>query len=375
MRGARRVLIVGAGIAGLSLGIALRRQGIEPDIIERQDGLPPHGTGIYLLGNAMRVLRSLGIADEVLARGAPIATQTLLNRRGRRLAVVDTATFWAGCGPCVGLRRQELQDVLATSLGETHVRFSTTVATLQQRADSVVARFGDGDERAYDLVVGADGVHSSTRRQLFGDAHPRFRGQVAWRFLARCPPQITGWTLYAGRQGVFLYLPVGGGQAYCYADVEADQPFTDAPDGRLERLRSRFGDFASPVPETLAELQSPQRVHVGAIEDVQQEPWSKGQVVLIGDAAHATSPNMASGAAMALEDSAVLAQLMASAESAEQVIRAYAARRAARVAWVREQTQRRDRLRHLPPLIRDALTLLFARRVYAANYAPLLAEI
>lgn len=369
-----RILIVGAGMAGLTLAISLRRQGLNPEIVERQPAWPAHGAGIYLVGNAMRALGSLNLADEVLRGGALIRTQTLLNDRGRRLAVIDTESVWTKCGPCVGIRRAHLQSILVRALGTAEVRFATSVTALAQREDSAAVQFTDGTERLYDLVIGADGVRSSTRSLVFGNAQPRYCGQVGWRFLVQCPPSITGWTVFAGARGVFLFIPVGGGQAYCYADTAVARPLEDPLEGRLERLRSRFGSYASPVTDALAELRPPDQIHFGAIEDVLQEPWSAGKVLLIGDAAHATSPNMASGAAMAFEDALVLSRLLASGRDVAAVLNDYTTQRIARIRWVHEQTRRRDRMRSLPPMVRDLMTRFLANPVYRANYAPLLAE-
>ena len=374
MRKIERVLIVGAGLAGLTLAISLRRQGLDAEIVERQATWPVHGAGIYLVGNAMRALGSLDLADDVLRDGALIQTQTFMNHRGRQLAVIDTASVWADCGPCVGIRRADLQSKLVNALGGAVVRFSATVTSLQQREDCAVVRFDDGRERLYDLVVGADGIRSSIRKLVFKSVQPRFCGQVGWRFLVPCPASITGWTLFAGDRGVFLFIPVGHGQAYCYADALVTEPLDDPLEGRLERLRSRFDTYASPVPQALAELQTSDQIHFGAIEDILQEPCGIGNVLLIGDAAHATSPNMASGAAMAFEDALVLSRLIAAERSAAQVLDEYTSERMARIRWVHEQTHRRDRIRRLPSMVRDLMLRYLAKSVYRANYAPLVAE-
>ena len=369
-----RVLIVGAGMAGLSLAISLRRQGLNPDIVERQPGWPAHGAGIYLVGNAMRALGSLQLADEVLQNGSIIRTQTLSNAAGQQLAVIDTESVWGKCGPCAGIRRASLQNILVEALGDAGVRFGTSVTALAQQQNSAFVKFSDGSERAYDLIVGADGVRSSIRSHLFGNMQPRFCHQVGWRFLVSCPASITGWALYAGHRGVFLFIPVGGGQAYCYADAVVDKPFEDPLEGRLERLRSRFASYASPVPESLAELQSSEQIHFGAIEDIFQEPWSAGSTLLIGDAAHATSPNMASGAAMAFEDALVLSNLIVSDRTVAQTLSDYTTQRLSRVRWVHEQTHRRDSIRGLPSFVRDLMARFLANKVYKANYAPLVEE-
>jgi 2-polyprenyl-6-methoxyphenol hydroxylase-like FAD-dependent oxidoreductase len=370
-----RVLIVGAGMAGLSLAIALRRQGLDPEMVERQAGWPMQGAGIYLVGNAMRALRFLGVADDVRDRGSVIRTQAFMTDRGQKIAEIDTERVWASCGPCVGVRRSDLQEALVKGLGTPYLRFSTTVDALEQGEEEVAVRFSDGSDRVYDLVVGADGIRSSIRQHLFADSNPRFCGQVAWRFLVRCPPVITGWTLFSGRRGAFLFIPVGGGHAYCYADAAGAEAIQDPVEGRVERLRSRFAGYSSPVPEALAELTSPDQIHFGAIEEILQEPCAKGRVLLIGDSAHATSPNMASGAAMAFEDSLVLSRLVGSERGVGQLIHEYSGQRAARVRWVHEKSHDRDRIRNLPPVIRDPLMRYFGDRVYRAHYGPLLADI
>jgi len=151
-------------------------------------------------------------------------------------------------------------------------------------------------------------------------------------------------------------------------------PFADSPEGRVERLQMRFSHYGSPVPEVLAQLSSDQ-VHFAAVEDILQTPWSRGGVLLVGDAAHATSPNMASGAAMAFEDAVVLARLVRAETDMSAVIAEYTRRRSGRVRWVHTQTHQRDRIRRLPSFLRDRLTQRLAGKVYAANYTPLLQEL
>lgn len=127
-----RILIVGAGVAGLSLAIALRNHGIRANIIERADEWSTVGAGIYLVGNAMRALETLGLADRVLNDGAYIPTQTILSGKGKALAQVDTADFWRDCGPCVCIRRSNLHEILIDELGDLPLRFSTTVTDLSE---------------------------------------------------------------------------------------------------------------------------------------------------------------------------------------------------------------------------------------------------
>jgi 2-polyprenyl-6-methoxyphenol hydroxylase-like FAD-dependent oxidoreductase len=368
-----RVLIVGAGLAGLALAIALRQRGRSPTVVERADGWATTGAGLYLVGAATRALHALGVAEAVCRSGQLVRAQTFRNHRGAVLAEVNVEAYWSACGPCLGVERAALHRLLAERSAGADIRFGVTVDSLQSDADEVGVRFSDGSAGRYDLVVGADGIRSRIRALEFAAAEPHFRGQIGWRFLAQCPRGITGWTVFLGRAGAFLLVPVGGGRAYCYADRIVDRPLADAADGRIARLQALFRDFASPVGEVLAPLRSPEAIHVAPIEEVVQEPSGRGAVVLIGDAAHAMSPNMACGAALAFEDALVLADVVARGRSAAETVREFARRRTARVDWVRQQTHRRDRLRHLPPLLRDGVLRLLADRIYRVNYRPLLA--
>ena len=374
MADAIRVLIVGAGLAGVSLAISLRERGVSPHVIERLPAWPSHGAGIYLVGNAMRALQALGVAEEVHRQGAEIRRQVLMDHRGRKLVEIDTESVWGSCGPCVGVRRADLQQALTNALGESEVQFSTTVTSIEQQGDGAAVGLSDGKERNYELVVGADGVHSSVRQRLFPKSLARYCGQVGWRFIVSYPPAIDSWTLFSGPKGVFLFIPVGGGQAYCYADAMLTEPIADPLEGRLERLRTRFSGFATPVSEALAELKSSEQIHFGIIEDIFQQPWATGNVLLIGDAAHATSPNMASGAAMAFEDSLALSEVLTSGQDIQKVIDEYSSRRQKRIRWVHEQTRRRDRIRNLPPLVRNLITRHLFERIYRSNYGPLVEE-
>jgi 2-polyprenyl-6-methoxyphenol hydroxylase-like FAD-dependent oxidoreductase len=369
-----RVLIIGGGVAGLSLAIALGQRGILPDVVERGDPGAAAGAGLYLVGAATRALAALGVAEAAARAGAVSRTQTFYTHHGRRLAEIDADAFWAPCGPCIGITRSALHDLLTErAVAGLRIRYGTSIVALAQDAEAVAVECTDGSRARYGLVVGADGIRSLVRGLILAGPAPRFRGQVGWRFLARRPSGIDGWSVFLGPDRAFLLLPVGGDQVYCYADRVVAEPVADPPRGRLERLRALFRGFAEPVPAVLAALEAPEQVHVAAIEEVVLEQWSRGRVQLIGDAAHAMSPNMACGVAMALEDALVLAELLVGdGVPAPATLARFQQRREARVRWVRGQTDRRDHLRRLPGVIRNAFLRFLAERTYQANYRPLL---
>jgi len=361
-----RVLIVGAGIAGLALARALRLRGITAEVVERTAEWEASGAGLYLPGNSVRALDELGIWEELAAPANAIVRQRFLDHRGRRLADIDVRSYWDGVAPCVGIRRATLHEALRVgSVEGSVVRFGISVADLDDDGQSKRVRFSDGSTGTYDLVVGADGVHSTIRTLAFAESPARYVGQASWRFIADGFPEIGEWTVMLGRGRAFLTVALGEGSVYCYADVNSsDGP----PDTRGGAWRELFADFADPVPRL---LQQADDAYYAPIEEVAPPAWKARRVVLVGDAAHASSPNMAQGAAMALEDALVLADALATSQDTYEALTEYRRRRAARIAWVQAQTHRRDRTRSLPPILRNMTLRLAGERIYHSNYRPL----
>jgi FAD-dependent urate hydroxylase len=371
----RRVLIVGGGVAGLALAPMLARTGVAVEVIEREPAWRHAGTGMYLPGNAARALRALGLEARVAASAVEIERQRFYDHRGRLLFEVDVGALWAGVGPCLALHRAELHELLLETAGDVPIRIGLAVERLAQRDGVVSVGFSDGTSGEYDLVVGADGIHSAVRRLTFAPtAVPRPVGQIGWRFLAPRPPEVTTWSVMLGRGTALLTLPLAGDRAYCYCDVVSRRDHDTAERGPAERLGELFAEFAEPAATLLDALDAAADIHVSRIEEVALDRWADERVVLIGDAAHATSPNMAQGAAMALEDALVLSHCLHDIRAIPDALAAFDARRRPRTDWVRAQTHRRDHTRYLPPAVRDTLLRLFGRRILHANYRPLLDE-
>jgi FAD-dependent urate hydroxylase len=369
----RRVLIAGGGVAGLALAPLLARIGDAVEVIEREPAWRHAGTGMYLPGNAARAFRALGLEQQVTSRAVEIARQRFYDHNGRLLFEVDVAEFWAAVGPCLALHRAELHALLREAAGEMPIRLGLAVKRLAQQDGIVTAEFSDGTSGEYDLVVGADGIHSAVRRLTFEPAAvPRPVGQIGWRFLAPRPPEITTWSVMLGRGTAFLTLPIDGDRVYCYGDVVSPRDHDTPKRDPRQQLKELFSEFADPAATLLAGLDATADIHVAKIEEVALDRWAHERVVLIGDAAHATSPNMAQGAAMALEDALVLTDCLQKNAAIPDAIAAFEARRRPRTEWVRAQTHRRDHTRYLPPKIRDNVLRFLGRRIFHANYRPLL---
>ena len=315
------VLIVGAGIAGLALGRALRARGISAEIIERTTAWTPAGTGIYLPANGVRALQSLGLGDGVTSRSVRMTYQRILDNRGRLLAEVDLDAVWGAIGP---MRRDATRRLAPPSMEPAACRFaSATVTALTESHDAVT-------------VVFDDGVRRERRRRRRGwcaldDPPTRLRayaatcrsGQLAVSLGAH--PRHHRWTVMLARRRAFLTAFLHGGLASYGPDVRAHRK----AESDIASLRSLFLDFAPPVGAILDRLVNADAVHFAPIEEMTVEPSVTGRIVLIGDAAHATSPNMAQGACMALEDALVLSEMLASGGRVGDRLLAFSERRAA----------------------------------------------
>jgi FAD-dependent urate hydroxylase len=368
-----RILVVGAGIAGLGVARALRERGFAADVIERDPAVAHIGAGIYLPGNAARALRELGLESAVAERAFLIPSQRLCDHTGRLLADIELSALWGNVGACLALHRADLHAVLASHGVPVPVRMGVSVQGLSQQEEAVTVVFDDGSVGRCDLVIGADGIHSTIRR-LAVEAGSTVRpvGQLAWRFVTECPPEVTTWTVLLGRGVTFLAVPIGRGQVYCYCDAAIDSTPWQARADEIGSLPELLTDFAGPVPAILDTLDPERTVHAAPIEEVTLDRWSRGSVLLVGDAAHATSPNMAEGAAMALEDGLVLAECLASRGGIEETLATFQARRRRRTKWVLAQTHRRDCTRNLPPALRNLVLRRWGRNMFHANYRPLL---
>ncbi|MGK5739065.1 FAD-dependent monooxygenase [Micromonospora sp. URMC 103] len=363
-----RVLVVGGGVAGLATLRALRDWGATIDLVERTNGPADSGTGIYLTGNATRALGTLGLWEPIADVAVEITRQRSGNQHGRRLFDIDVATLWDGVGPCVSLPRAELHRALLAGVEHFPIRWGARPVAVAREGERVAVEFDDGGAERYDLVIGADGVNSTVRRLAFDGHAARPLGQYAYRWIAPRVDDEPVWSVLLGRGTQFLTIPVSAEQTYCYYN---DGAVADRP-GWRDDLRATY---AEPVTTMLEALDADDStLHAGPNQEVVLDSWARGPVLLIGDAAHATSPNMAQGAAMALEDAVVLAESLTTAGTVAEALRAYEARRRPRTDWVLSQTHRRDKAAGLPPVLRDAVMRHLGEKLFRSNYGPLFAR-
>ena len=364
-----RVLVVGGGIAGFGLLRALSLRGVSCTLVERLPAPPGSGLGLNLPGNAVRALAALGLADEVVDRGRRIRRREYRNKAGRLLFAVDEEAFWGEVGPSVCLRRGDLLDVLRASTPEVTPRWHTPLVLAELVDEGVRVELESGSTETYDFVVGADGVHSAVRRVLLptDDSRRSLMTEASWRFTAP-NPGVDCWTVWSGGQGTLLLIPVDEEHVYGYASTTRGGAAGDDP----RWLGSTFAGFPEPVATTVAAaLDDPGQLYYSPVEEVRCEHWSRGRLALIGDAAHATGPVWAQGAALALEDALVLADLLAERRDWSSVGAEFERLRRPRVAHVQAATDRMSRLAGLPGRLRDVVAPVLGPRAYRAAYGPL----
>ncbi|MBB4683147.1 FAD-dependent monooxygenase [Amycolatopsis jiangsuensis] len=343
----RRVLVVGGGIGGLSATIALRRAGVEVDLIEKNSEWTGYGVGIIQPGNALRALDGLGLAQECAAQGHPIlGTRSWTADGATLLQDNDFPAAVPGLPPSNGITRRRLHDILVAAAEDSgaDIRTGVTASAVEQSAAEVRVGFSDGRRRGYDLVVGADGLYSRLRDEIFGTHHrAKFTGQVAWRVnLPRIPGLDRLW-MYRGSRGTAGFVPLAPDLMYLLTieKVPDSAPVRLPRKGLAAVYRERLAEYGGPVAHHRELVRDDAEVLYRPVDNVLlPAPWYRGRVLLIGDAAHGTSPHCGQGGAQAIEDGVVLAEEIAKQLPVEQVLDGFMRRRFERCKTVVEGSER-----------------------------------
>ncbi|WP_435251593.1 FAD-dependent oxidoreductase [Streptomyces tendae] len=347
MSEARKVLVIGGGSAGSAVTILLRRAGLTVDLVEAKDDWnATAGSGITLQGNALRVLRELGVWEQVEASGFGFGSVGITAPDGTVLhAQDDLRTGGEDLPATVGMQRPRLQQILidAVRAGGATVRLGTTAEILDQDTGGVSVRLSDGTEHRYDLVVAADGLGSRTRAAIGITDKPEPTGMAIWRVAAPRPAGVVRTDLaYGGPAYIAGYCPTSETTLYAYV-VEANRDRASIPpESYAEEMRRLASSYGGHWPEITEHITDPAKVNYTWFDRMLVEgSWHRGRVVLVGDAAHCCPPTLAQGAALSLEDAWVLSQMLTGSDEWDDVLfQAYHERRIARVRPVVEASVR-----------------------------------
>jgi 2-polyprenyl-6-methoxyphenol hydroxylase-like FAD-dependent oxidoreductase len=315
----RNVLVVGGGAAGTAAAILLAEGGVSVELIDIKPDVGALGSGITLQGNALRVLRQLGVWDKVRENGYVFDTLGLRapDPNGTLIAEVDDIHSGGPDLPAtMGMYRPTLAQILVNRAVEAgaKVRFGATYTALEQDDAAVDITFADGSTGRYDLVVGADGIRSQTRRTVGIDLTPQPVGMGIWRAFTPRPASVTRTELYYGGPCYIAgYTPTGEDSLYAFLVEDVQDRSTLSPEEALEVMRGLSQAYHGPWDDIRAVLTDPSRINYTAFEShLLDPPWHRGRVVLVGDAVHSCPPTIAQGAGQAFEDGAVLAELLLS---------------------------------------------------------------
>ena len=336
--GTESVGIVGGGIGGIATAVALHQVGINAVVYEKAAGLHEVGAGMMLWPNATRVLREMGLLEKVLACSGPNTHFLVRATCGKVLMNIALGKFDV---PAVCMRRSDLLAVLLMALPRERVRLGYDLKCLKQSRGKVRLFFSDGLVAEHDAVVGADGIRSRVRSELFGDSYPIYRGYTVWRGLARydgnaVPPGSNSETWGVGKR--FGILNTGHERFTWYATANVPSRHLDAPCGRKRELQNMFAGWHEPVADLIDATANDGILKNGARDFAPLRRWGDGMVTLLGDAAHPCTPNLGQGGCMALEDALVLAKCVDREASLQSALRRYESLRFHRTKGIQQRS-------------------------------------
>ncbi len=332
------------------------------------------GLAIVLPGNAIQALTTLGLRERIEAIGHPLGRRQYRAANDRLLCEIDEDAFWGPSRRPRCVRRSALLAMLAEGLPDHAVWQDAGVAAMVPHSTHAEVTLTNGATLSARLVVGADGVHSTIRTQAFGSGTSvtgALLAESSWRFMAP-NPGIDCWSLWTGADGMVLLVPVDDDVVYGWVATTRPHP-TGIPTDALARMERGFPER---VRRALRHALSQEGgLHHSPLEEVRLPNWHRGRAVLVGDAAHATAPVWAQGAALALEDAIVLARSVGEQSDIETALADYQDQRWKRVAHVQQLTDAMSKAAKLPNLIRNALLPVIGPRRYRQTYEPLRIEV
>jgi 2-polyprenyl-6-methoxyphenol hydroxylase-like FAD-dependent oxidoreductase len=315
------ITIIGAGIAGLTAALALQQKGCKVTIYESASEIKPVGAGIVMASNAMQIFKKLGIADKIQMAGNRISSMTITDERLSQISSVELSEFEMKYGVCnVAIHRAQLQKILAEEVGYDNIKLSKRLFKIEQ-SESIKLTFDDGTVEPCSALIGADGIKSIVRNQLFNPSIIRDVHQACWRGVADLylPPKYRHNAIEAWGKGKrFGFVKIASGKVYWFAVANEN-----LVKGNETNLLSLFNDFHSDIQEIVSATPM-SNVIFSKLTDLKPiMKWHQDKVCLIGDAAHATTPNLGQGACQAVEDAYTLAQLYKRDSPIEHVFKEY----------------------------------------------------
>jgi 2-polyprenyl-6-methoxyphenol hydroxylase-like FAD-dependent oxidoreductase len=336
-----KALIVGGGITGLATAMVLSRQGIEVDLIERQQQVRALGSGITLIGPALRALDRLSVYEECVASGYGVTDFEIYEADGALASRFPLPSPVGTDQPgLLGMMRPALHGILldrATKEGAS-VRTGTSPVRIDQQARTVGVTFNTEEHDSYDFIVAADGLRSTVRDLALGPMSPQFQGQGIFRVVLPRPAELTAEVQFKPAGDVAVgFTPTAPDRMYMYCLFPVAEGYLPPAAEMVELVRARIGPFGGVVAKIRDAITEPGQINYTKFETIlTPDPWYRGRVVVLGDAAHCTTPHLAAGAAMCLEDAVALGEELEAAPTLDDGLSAFCKRRFDRCKYVVE---------------------------------------
>ncbi len=346
----KRIVVIGAGIAGLATAVALQQRGHDITLVEERTDTSS-GAGISIWPNALAALDDIGLGDPVRQAGGRITAGAARWRDGSWLRRPESQLIVTSLGePLVVIRRSALTSILASALSDGALRAGVAAEALAVTADGVRVRLADSTVLDAEAVVGADGTHSMVARHLNGPLRNTYVGYTAWRGVAHCriDAELAGETL--GPAVEFGHVPMGEHHTYWFATERVPEA-TTAPQGELAYLRERFASWEQPIPEILATTDPADVLRNDLYDRDEARQWSRGPVVTVGDAAHPMRPHLGQGGCQGLEDAAILGRFLDGDDDTAAAFARFVAFRRPRVRSLVRESRFIGRVMNLPPAL------------------------
>jgi len=331
----REGIIIGGGIAGLTAAIAMEQAGMGFTVYEAAPELKPYGAGIWMAPNAMQVFGKIGVKDAVLKAGIELEKVDITDEKLNLIHGLNLKKIKARFeSSIVAIHRAKLQQVLYSFVNPEKVILNKALVSLEEKENNVLLRFADGSTVEADFVIGADGINSKVRQQAFPDATLRYSGQTCWRGLVThsLPDQWRNATLELwGNQLRFGLAEMANEQIYWFAVKTAPENEEDKTDNIKKYLLDQFADFKGPVQELIRATPDFMIRRTDLYDLPGLRNWHKSKICLIGDAAHAATPNLGQGGAQAVEDAYTLVQCLQNTKEPEQAFQLFQKKRYAKV--------------------------------------------
>ncbi len=333
-----KAIVIGAGIGGLTTGIAFQRAGYAVEIFDRTSQLRPAGAGISLWSNGIKVLNWLGLGQEIAGIGGEMNRMEYRSHQNEPLSQIDLQPLFERVGQRpYPVARTDLQQMLLDAVGAERVHLGMQCIAVEQDAASVTAVFEDGSRATGDVLIGADGIRSTVRQYVLGhEVLPRYADYVNWNGLVPAKPELCepdNWVLYVGESKRASMMPVGGDRFYYFFGAPLEKGTEVAPENRAAELAQIFSGWPEPV-QALIQTLDPVEANRLEIHDIDPpERLVRDRVALLGDSGHATTPTLGQGGCQAIEDALILTQYLVTTNlSVADALRRYEAARKARTA-------------------------------------------